>query len=105
MEDTPKISLESLQSELKTIQLDFIRIKNDWITIEKRLNEKLFEIMQEAKDIKAAANKQQGRIGGYTVAELAKLKALGLLPKDLLTKPSLKEDGQTQKKDLHNALS
>jgi hypothetical protein len=53
--------------------------------------------MQEAKEIKSTANKQKGLIGGFTVAELAKLKALGMLPKHLLTVNPLKENGKEEK--------
>jgi hypothetical protein len=93
MEEPTKITVESLQSELKTLQLDFIRIKNDWIIMEKRLSDKLYDIIGFAGKQKPADN----RIGGFTVAELAKLKALGLLPKDLLTKAPLNNNEEAQK--------
>lgn len=84
---------------IKSLELAFIQIKNDWKVMEERLTNRLMEVIQETNALKQQIKATPNRLGGFTVAELAKLKALGYRPQDLLSTGVLKADGAQEKQE------
>jgi len=85
--DEKVIEMDNFQivTALKTLQYDFNRLRNDWEEARTKINERLFEFATSSDAVNRKLKQLEENKLGLNYKEIAKLKALGINPKDLIS--------------------
>jgi len=82
---TPQQERKQEKRGVTKMQYDFNELRADFNELREKVGEKLAEMRQEIKNITNKVNSQGNKIQGYSIKELAQLKALGIRPQSILS--------------------
>jgi len=95
--EIPEVEDKPKRKTFNKLEYDFELLRADFLDLKDKLSEKLLEMQLSIKNITNKVNSAGNKIQGYTIKELAQLKALGIRPQSILSGNTIETDEEKEK--------